>query len=136
VTGRLLVTDTHPIVFFFCDGGKRLGKNAAQAFSEAVAGTTSSIFVPAPVIWELSLLEEAGKIALDKPFDQWIDCLFQYPAINPLAFDLETVKIFHNVRFHDDPFDRAIVATAIQMGLPLITNDGQMHKHLPCQLFW
>jgi PIN domain nuclease of toxin-antitoxin system len=133
---RLLVTDTHPIIFFFCDGGRRLSRRAARAFEEAVTNAQTSIFVPVPVLWELSMLVEAGAIEIDKPFSEWIDDLFRYPAINPLSFDETTVKMLHDVRYHTDPFDRAIVATAIQMGLPLITNDRQMHAHTPCELFW
>jgi PIN domain nuclease of toxin-antitoxin system len=55
---------------------------------------------------------------------------------NPVAFDENTVKVFHDVRYHTDPFDRAIVATALQMELPLISNDGKMHENNPCQLYW
>ncbi|MBZ0189379.1 MAG: PIN domain-containing protein [Candidatus Obscuribacterales bacterium] len=136
MTEKLLVTDTHPIIHFFCDGGKRLGKKALSAFNEAVSSTRTSIFVPAPVLWELSMLAEDNHIELQKPFSEWIDHLFQYSAINPLSFDVDTVKIFHEVHYHTDPFDRAIVATAIQVELPLITNDGMMHQHSPCQLIW
>jgi len=133
---KLLVTDTHPLIYFFCDGGRRLSSKARQAFEEATASPQTSIFVPAPVLWELSLLVQNDDIQIDKSFSAWIDELVQYPMINPLAFDETTVKLFHNVRYHTDPFDRAIVASAIQIGLPLITNDGMMHRHTPCELFW
>lgn len=88
------------------------------------------------MLWELSLLVQNCDIEIDKPFADWVDALFQYRTINPLAFDEDTVKICHDVRYHTDPFDRAIVASAIQIGLPLITNDGMMHRHTPCNLVW
>ena len=133
---RLLVTDTHPLIYFFCDGGKRLSKQAKRAFEEATTSAQTGIFVPAPVLWEMSLLVEKGDIQIDKPLSQWVDELFQYRTINPLAFDEMTVTLLHDVRYHTDPFDRAIVASAMQIGLPLITNDGMMHRHSPCELFW
>ncbi len=133
---KLLLTDTHPIIYFFCDGGKRLSPKARQAFEEAITNAQTGIFVPAPVLWELSLLVQSGDIEINKPFSDWIDELFQYRTINPLAFDENTVKLFHDVHYHNDPFDRAIVASAIQIGLPLITNDRIMHDHTPCELFW
>jgi PIN domain nuclease of toxin-antitoxin system len=133
---KLLVTDTHPIIYFFCDGGKRLSRKAKEAFEEATTNAQTAIFVPAPVLWELSMLVQSGAIEMDKPFSDWVDELFQYRTINPLSFDESTVKIFHDVRYHTDPFDRAIVASALQIGLPLITNDGTMHENTPCQLFW
>jgi PIN domain nuclease of toxin-antitoxin system len=136
VTEKLLVTDTHPLIYFFCDGGKRLGKKAKQAFKDAVANNPTVIFVPAPALWEMSMLVESGDIKLGSPFSEWVDNLFAYPMISPWPFDHETVKLFHDVRFHSDPFDRAIVACAQQLGVPLISNDGKMHESKPCELLW
>ncbi|MBP7861438.1 PIN domain-containing protein [bacterium] len=133
---RLLVTDTHPLVHFFCDGGKRLSKKVKKVFEESITNSGTSIFVPTPVLWELSLLIQNDDIQINKPFSYWIDDLFSYATINPLAFDYETVKICHELQYHNDPFDRAIVASAIQMELPLITNDSKMHDSKPCKLFW
>lgn len=133
---KLLVTDTHPIIYFFCGGGKRLTKKVRRAFEEATTNAQTGIFVPAPVLWELSMLVQNDDIELNMSFSLWVDELFQYRTINPLAFDETTVKILHDVRYHTDPFDRAIVASALQIGLPLISNDGMMHRHSPCELFW
>ena len=82
------------------------------------------------------MLIQNRDIEINKPFAQWMDALFSYSTINPLAFDYDTVKTFHEVQYHSDPFDRAIVASAIQMELPLITNDSKMHEFKPCRLFW
>lgn len=136
MTEKLLVTDTHPLIYYFCDGGKRLSAKAKQAFEEAVANQSTAIFVPAPVLWEMSMLLEENDIRLAKPFAEWVDALFQYSMINPVSFDEDTVKVFHNLRYHTDPFDRAIVATALQMDLPLISSDRKMHELKPCRLFW
>ena len=132
----LLVTDTHPLIYFFCDGGRRLTKKARKAFENAVSNNHTAIFVPAPVIWELSMLIEDNAVTLSEPFDQWLDQLFSYPAINAWPFDEGTVKIVHKLRFHIDPFDRAIVASALQLDLPLISNDGAIHDAKPCMLYW
>ncbi len=136
MTERLLVTDTHPLIFFFCDGGKRLGAKALRAYTESVTNQQTSIFVPVPVLWELAMLVEDNQIKLSKSFSEWVDALFTYPAINPCPFDVDTIKEFYGLNYHHDPFDRAIVASARQMELPLITNDGKIHKHKPCELYW
>jgi PIN domain nuclease of toxin-antitoxin system len=136
VTEKLLVTDTHPLIYFFCSDQRRLGTKALQAFEEAITNMRTSIFVPIPVLWELAMLVESNDITLSKPFSDWIDSLFAYPAINPASFDTDTVKEFYGLTYHTDPFDRAIVATARQLGLPLITNDGKMHEKKPCDLYW
>ncbi|CAN5458247.1 hypothetical protein BH11CYA1_BH11CYA1_00350 [soil metagenome] len=130
------MTDTHPLIYFFCDGGKRLGSKAKKAFKEAVSNSSTLIFVPTPVLWEVSMLNESGDIKLAMPFSAWVDALFAYTMINPWPFDSDTIKLFHEVQFHNDPFDRAIVATALQLGMPLISNDGKMHEFMPCELLW
>jgi PIN domain nuclease of toxin-antitoxin system len=84
----------------------------------------------------LALLVENDAIRLAKPFSDWVDELFRYPAIIPASFEVETVKHFYGLNYHNDPFDRAIVATALQLELPLISNDGKMHEHKPCDLYW
>jgi len=136
VTEKLLVTDTHPVVYFFCDGGRRLSKKARKAFENAVTNNQTAIFVPAAVLWEMSMLVENNDISVNMPFDEWVDTLFSYPSINVWPFDHETVKVLHNVRYHSDPFDRAIVASALQLGLPLVSNDSKMHEANPCALYW
>lgn len=136
MTDKLLVTDTHPLIYYFCDGGRKLSAKVKQAFEEAVSNRPTAIFVPAPVLWEMSMLVEDNDIRLARPFAEWVDDLFRYPMFNPVAFDESTVKVFHDVRYHNDPFDRAIVATALQMELPLMSADSKMHERTPCQLFW
>ncbi len=42
----------------------------------------------------------------------------------------------NKVRFHSDPFDKAIVASSLQLGLTLLTNDSVIHHEKPCKLFW
>lgn len=51
-------------------------------------------------------------------------------------FDERTAIQYHQERFHSDPLDKAIVASALQLGLPLIANDSLMHRQKPCRLFW
>lgn len=133
---RLFVTDTHPLIHYFCDGGRRLSKRVKKVFEDATTSGRTGIFVPAAVSLELSMLIEDGAVEINMPFSHWMDALFSHATINPLALDLDLVKIFNSVNYHNDPFDRAIVASAISMELPLITNDRKMHKFKPCELFW
>jgi PIN domain nuclease of toxin-antitoxin system len=136
VSAEFLVTDTHPLIYYFCGNQKKLSKKASKAFSAAINSQETSIYVPTAVLWELAMLVESDSIKLSKPFSEWVDELFMYPAIIPAPFEVETVKYFYGLNYHTDPFDRAIVATALQLELPLISNDGKMHKCQPCDLYW
>jgi len=133
---NLFVTDTHALLYFFCGAKKKLGTRAKKAFEDAITNKQTVIFVPSVVFWEVSMLVSNGTIKLSKPFDEWIDDLFTLKRINPWPFDHDTAKFLHKVVYHNDPFDRAIVATALQLEMPLITNDELMHESKPCDLVW
>lgn len=131
-----LVTDTHPLIYFFCNNQKRLSSKAVDAFNRATVSMTTVIYVPAPVVWELAMLVEDGDITLSMPFPDWLDGLFEYKAIVPASLEVETIKKYYGLNYHSDPFDKAIVATALELDLPLISNDSKMHEHKPCKLYW
>ena len=133
---QFLVTDTHPLIYYFCTNQGRLSNNTRDAFKAATENMTTVIYVPTPVIWELAMLIEDNRITISEPFSDWIDWLFEYKAIIPAPFEVDTVKNYFGLNYHNDPFDRAIVATALQLNLPLISNDSKMHEHKPCKLFW
>jgi len=133
---RSLVTDTHPLLHYFCGMHKKLSKNVKRIFDSATANQNTTIYVPATVLWEISNLIQKGSIVLKPSFEDWIKALFDYRTIISHPFDEKTAVLYHHLRFHSDPFDKAIIAAALQLELPLITNDSIIHKQKPCLLFW
>ena len=76
-------------------------------------------------------------IALSVLFPDWIAALFNNnPMLLAHTFDKDTVLDCYGLKFNRDPFDRAIVASALQLGLPLITNDRLIHEKQPCHIYW
>ena len=78
--------------------------------------------------WEVAKKVEIGKLALDRPVDEWIDGALAYPGVRLL--DLTVPIIVESTRlprpFHRDPADQLIVATARTLGAPLATLDSQL----------
>lgn len=134
---KALVTDTHPLLHYFLNGGRKLSRKAKQAFTDAVENRTKIIYVPSLALLEISILVENGEIKLKNGFKGWTNALFTgYPTLLAYPFDENTVIYSHELKFNADPFDRAIVATALQLELPLITNDSNIHSKKPCALYW
>lgn len=132
-----LVTDTHPLLHYFFNGGRKLSRKVKQAFADAIENRSRIIYIPSHVTWEISMLIENNDIALSVAFSDWIEALFSNnPMLLAQPFDTDTVIYCHGLKFHNDPFDRAIVATALQLDLPLITNDNVMHNKKPCIIYW
>lgn len=127
------VTDTHALLYHAA--GRGLGPRAAAIF-KAAEDRDAQIYVPMAVIWEVTLLARSGKINLRRTTRAFFTDLFTNPAYQP--FDLTTEHVFEAdaLRFNRDPFDALIVAAANDLGLPLITRDGDICESGTVRVLW
>lgn len=132
---RLLVTDTHPLVWYITAQFKKLPTKVKQAFDDAVEGKCA-IFIPAVVLWELSMLIKAGAVRPSVSLDEYVQEHFFAKAISILDLETEDILRSHGLVFSRDPFDVLIVAMTLRLDSPLISGDGVIHDQKPCQLFW
>src|SRR5437870_2048587 len=115
-----LVTDTHPLVWYVNDDtARKLPRKVKKAFDGAVEGRIA-IWVPIVVLWELSLLEKAGKIRITMPLEEFVAGNFFAKAMHLLDLVPQDVLRAHELNFSRDPFDVMIVAMAQRMSCPLI----------------
>ncbi len=129
-----VVTDTHPLVFHAAGGG-RLSPKAKAPFAAAEAGE-AIVYVPAAVVWEVSMLARIVRINLHRSVRAFFDDLFSNPAYQP--HDLTAAQIFDadELRFTRDPFDGLIVAAARDLALPLVTRDGLIRESGSVKTIW
>ena len=133
MTGAL-VTDTHPLIWW-AGSRQKLSARTRRAFQACTEGKLL-IYVPAAVILEMALLEEHRKIRLLTPFPAWVDSLFESPGFVPVATELVHVKEAWAMRRFADPFDRLIVAAALQLGIPLISRDREIARSELVKMYW
>lgn len=131
----VLVTDTHPLVWYITAQFSKLPKKVRKAFDDAVEGRCA-IFVPAVVLWELSLLIKAGTVRPLVTLEEYVQEHFFAKAISILDLETEDVLRSHGLGFSRDPFDVLIAAMALRIDCPLITADAIIHERKPCDLFW
>lgn len=129
-----VVTDTHALIFHAA-GGDRLGTKARKAFERAERGNLT-VYVPAAVIWEVSLLARAVRINLHRSVREFFGDLFSNPAYQPLPLDLAQTLDADELRFTRDPFDALIVASARDMGVPLVTRDAAIRASGAVKVVW
>ena len=128
------VTDTHALVFHAAGGG-RLGSKAAGVFA-AAERQEAIIYVPAGVLWEVSLLARVVRINLRRPVRQFFADLFSNPAYQPHDLGADQVFDADELRFTRDPFDGLIVAAARDLSLPLITRDTAIRESGVVRVIW
>lgn len=135
MTSPLLITDTHPLIWYITDETKRLPKKVVKAFDDAVQGH-KAILIPLVVLWEFSMVLKSGKVRLAASLDEYVHEKFFAKAISILSIEPEDILQFHKLSFTVDPFDTLIVAMTQRIDCPLITGDSVIHSRRPCKLFW
>ncbi len=135
MTATVLITDTHPLIWYMTGQMRRLPKKVAKVFDSATEGRIA-IFIPLVVLWEVSMTVKAGKVRLPLPLDEYVQTKFFANSISILPIEVDDIMHSHRLRFTNDPFDTMIVAMAKRIEAPLITGDAVIHKHKPCELFW
>jgi len=131
---RAAVADTHALLFHAAGGG-RLGSKAAAHFAATERGHALT-YVPAVVVWEVSLLARAVRINLHRPVRAFFDDLFSNPAYQFLDLSFTQVADADERRFTRDPFDALIVAAARDLSLPLITRDSVIRGAGVVEVIW
>lgn len=120
------VTDTHGLIWYLEDS-PRLGKKAKAAFDSCDQGECL-IYVPAICIVEIIYLQEKGRI--DKTL---LTQFLEEMTANSSGLRVADLTIDSAIALDQIPRqqvpdmpDRIIAATAIQLGLPLISRDRKI----------
>ncbi|MDB5985910.1 MAG: PilT protein domain protein [Nevskia sp.] len=99
------------------DGSKHLGKTA-RALLKA---QNDPVGISVASVWELAIKHARGGIDLPDDFvDKIAEAGFQILPTSPGLF----WRAGHLPRHHGDPFDRLIIAQALDMALAVMTSDA------------
>src|ERR1022692_595997 len=107
-----LLLDTHALIWWLNDE-PRLSRAQIQALDRATA-SSESLGVSAISFWEIAKLIERERLKLPRSLDQFFDEIESHPAVRllPLSprISIESTRL--GARFHNDPADQIIAATA------------------------
>jgi PIN domain nuclease of toxin-antitoxin system len=122
---RLLLLDTH--VWLWLEAGRdELSAAARRTIGQALGA--GLVRIAAISLWELALLASRQRVVLEKPTNLWIDAALAEPGpiVEPLSARIAVESCQLPGRFHRDPVDRMIAATARVTGAVLMTRDRQI----------
>jgi PIN domain nuclease of toxin-antitoxin system len=124
--------DTHALIWAVL-APERLGLGARRIIFNAARG---ELAIPSPVIIELGRLIDADKLDLgsSSPADIFGETL-AYHVVTPMSLDA-AVRAPRLALPHGDPYDRMIVASALDLGLPLLTKDGNISDSGLVRVIW
>lgn len=131
-----IVIDTNVVVWYFT--APRISSSSAQAAIVAAQKSGGSIFVPSITIVELIYLIEKNRV----PHDVLVE-LREALDDDTTAFELAELSrgVADELRNIDramvaDMPDRIVAATALHLGLPLVTSDTDIQKLANVTTIW
>ena len=118
----MLLLDTCAYLWFFSDR-----RAMSEEANEQLDGA-DRFGVSLASVWEVAVKVQVGKLTLDLPVDDWVRRSLLHPAVELLPLTPMLVVFATQLPgvFHKDPFDRAIVATAIHENLTVVTRDTRI----------
>jgi len=121
----VIVLDTHALIWW-ADAGSKLSKKARQA-TQAQA-RRRELVASAISVFEIVTLERRGRLAFKTPVSERLADLRKLPelTIHPVTDEIaERAGSLGDV-FPGDPADRIVAATALVLGVPLVTHDTKL----------
>jgi PIN domain nuclease of toxin-antitoxin system len=128
----LIVLDTHAWIWYATDDG-RLSRRARAAIAK-----TQTLGVHPVSCWEVAMLVEHKRLRIRMPVRAWVDAALERPKVELLAFDASAAVRAAGLgkTFPNDPADRFIVATALELGASLVTSDRRIEEWGEIQVVW
>jgi PIN domain nuclease of toxin-antitoxin system len=115
------VTDTHALIWMASDE-RRVGGRARQLFASASAGE-AQLFVPTLALVEIGEAVHRGRFSPAAGFDEWVRELLSAPGFRAVDLTLAIVRRANGLYAIPERGDRLLVATALELGCPLISRD-------------
>jgi len=128
-----LLLDTHAWLWRLLDPS-RISADA----EEAIADSGSELFLSPISTWEALVLARKGRLSLNPTPHEWVldalrrTALAAAPLNHGIALRSETLDGFAS----EDPADRFLVATALELELTLVTADQAMQDFAPVATLW
>ena len=122
--------DTHAFLWFI-NGSVDLSPRAKSI----IQNSDNSIHLSIASFWEIAIKLNNGKLAIDMSFEE-LKKEADKNDFRILTIKYEDTRILTSLElFHRDPFDRILIAQAIQNNLTMITKDANFDAY-PVKIIW
>jgi PIN domain nuclease of toxin-antitoxin system len=116
-----LLLDTHIALWWLADD-----QALSPLIRDHIVDPNNLVFVSAATVWEVSVKASIGKIDVD---DSWLEALGA-DEIQPLPIRWKHAdRVRQLPPIHRDPFDRLLIAQALEEHLVLVTVDKTIPRY-------
>ena len=115
-----LLLDTHTLLWFIA------GSASLSAYARSfIEDSANEKFVSIVSIWETAIKVSLGKMSLSAPFDVLFPNQLEVNGFELLPVKVEHTSVVTTLPFHHrDPFDRLLIAQAIEEKMTLLSVDN------------
>ena len=130
-----ILLDTHTWIWYLSDP-ERLSEDARQIILRAQS--KESIFISAISTWEVAMLVKKQRLSLRMDVADWLRLSDSLPFLRfvPVENRILLKSVFLDSEVPSDPADRIIAATALSLGLPLVSKDTRMRQIPSLDVIW
>ncbi|MBU0701946.1 type II toxin-antitoxin system VapC family toxin [bacterium] len=126
-----LLLDTHVFIWWTSEPEKLSSK-----VIDLCEDSTNSLILSVASIWEIQIKLQLGEIKLYTPLRDLIESQQRINNVKILPIELEHVLALENLPdYHNDPFDRLLIAQANAENTFLVTKDSVFAEY-PVKLIW
>ena len=126
-----LLLDTHALIWFF-SGDEKLSDTARNLIEDI----NNIKYISVASAWEMAIKQSKGKLTLSVPLDDYIQEKIKLPDFQLLNIKLSHLKLISQLHFyHNDPFDRLLIAQAIVENISIISQDTMFNLY-PIHIIW
>ena len=117
--------DTHSLLWFF-SGDTQLS-DRTRAIMEDINQTK---LISLASVWEMAIKLSKNKLTLAIPLEDYINQKIQFQDYELLPIRLHHLNLISTLPFfHNDPFDRLLIAQAIADNLPILSCDVSLDAY-------
>lgn len=126
-----LLLDTHALIWFF-SGNANLSDTARNLIEDI----NNIKYISVASAWEMAIKQSKGKLSLSVALDDYIQEKIKLEDFQLLEIKLSHLKAISQLHFyHNDPFDRLLIAQAIVENISIISQDFLFNLY-PINVVW
>ncbi len=120
-----LLLDTHAILWF-ATNNSQLSTRAKSLIEDG----ENDRFLSVASLWEIAIKVSAGKLRLDNTLEKFIADVTTVNLTSFLALEVTDFIAVSKLKYHHrDPFDRIIVAQALNRQMVIVSSDTQLDAY-------
>jgi PIN domain nuclease of toxin-antitoxin system len=114
-----LLLDTHVVLWSVTDPARLSPESRAT-----IEDGANDVLVSIVTAWEIAIKQSLGKLALARPAEQWLPDVLRRTGFEVAGLGLAAALRVRALAWHHrDPFDRLLIAQALEEGYTIVTHD-------------